>query len=42
MFRFFAGVVVGIWIAQNYNFPDIGKEFYNLHQKYIKEHQKPR
>lgn len=36
MMRFFAGVVVGIWLAQNYQLPDVGKEVDNFQQKYLK------
>ena len=39
MMRFFAGVVVGVWLAQNYALPDIGNEFDRFQKKYLK--QKP-
>jgi hypothetical protein len=36
MIRFFAGVVVGVWLAQNYNLPDVGNEFEKFQKKYLK------
>lgn len=41
MLRFFSGVVVGIWIAQNYSLPDVGNEISRIHTTYIKPHEKP-
>ena len=34
--RFFAGVVVGVWLAQNYALPDIGTEFDRFQKKIFK------
>ena len=37
MFRFFAGVIVGLWLAQNYNVPNVSTEFDNFQKKYLKD-----
>jgi len=34
--KFFAGVVVGVWLAQNYQLPDVGKEITNFQKTYLK------
>ena len=36
MLKFLCGVVVGIWLAQNYDMPDVGKEFGKLQKRYRK------
>ena len=36
MYRFIAGTIFGIWLAQNYSLPDIGSEFDNFKKKYLK------
>jgi len=40
MIRFFAGVVVGVWIAQNYSLPDVGNEIDKFQKKYLKPKDK--
>jgi hypothetical protein len=37
MLRFFAGLVTGVWLAQNFHLPDVGKEVSLFQQKYIKK-----
>lgn len=34
MIRVFSGFIFGVWLAQNYSLPDIGKEIDNLQKKY--------
>lgn len=36
MYRFIAGTIFGVWLAQNYSLPDVGKEIENLRKKYLK------
>lgn len=35
MFRFLSGVIFGIWIAQNYNVPDVTKSIKYIIEKYF-------
>jgi hypothetical protein len=39
MYKFFLGNIVGIYIAQNYNIPDVKKVVINL-MDYIKTYEK--
>lgn len=35
MLKFLCGVVVGIWIAQNYDVPDVSKVLNDLQKRYL-------
>jgi len=37
MLRFIAGVVVGVWFAQNYQLPNVGKGLEDFQEKYLKK-----
>ena len=36
MYRFIAGTIFGVWLAQNYSLPDVGQEFEKIKKKYLK------
>jgi len=37
MIRFISGIVVGIWLAQTYDLPNVANEFEKFQKEYLKK-----
>ena len=37
MIRFFSGLIIGVWLAQTYDLPNVSKEFEKFQKQYLKK-----
>ena len=40
MIRFFSGLIIGVWLAQTYDLPNVSKEFENFKNNILKKNLK--